>query len=409
VGPAKKSLETKKTIRVADLVSVSRDRWRYIGVPHYPVQIDIAVTTYGTILSAPKEVPSAKMKRLTDAAEKELERYEKVICEECDKLNKKVEVIANSGEWHYDAVRAELAEAKDIIATTGAVVAKALLSAKAACEIAVDKVLETEAHEDKLLKEAKVKVAIKITSGAIKTGVAVAKLVLSAGAEVTAYKTLLSGLKTLVVELYNLTKGEKQLQESLFKGLKAYLNLRSTKLMMKAQQRNVAPPTGAFTVKVLLVVTEIYKSGRAGTDKAKIAKEVKDFLVAAVGADFNNVEKARVAYRDCLIKMRQQVDKVSGQADKLFGAMKNATNLKDGVRLGAVTMKTKRNVRQLIEALEKAKTFLEAAQTIMEQFGLEVDDSTFFEKLTALDTESIFSLVEGILDNLEIVGDLIDW
>jgi len=124
------------------------------------------------------------MKRLEDAARAELERYEQIITEELKKFDAKIAKAVEPG------TKAALKEAEEIAKTTTVMVKNALDSAKGAAAIAVEKTLKKEAQGDKLLTQARVKTGVKIATGVIKIGASVAKLVATAGADVTSYVSI---------------------------------------------------------------------------------------------------------------------------------------------------------------------------------------------------------------------------
>ena len=138
-----------------------------------------------------------------------------------------------------------------------------------------------------------------------------------------------------------------------------------------------------------------------------VANEVLDFVVKEIKGKLNDSETARAAYRNHTAKMRQNVDSVSAKADELAKAMKTATNLKDGVRIGAECMTLKGKVRSLAQALQTAGNFLEEMQEVMKGGGLDCDDSTIIQKLKKLDVSTILSEGGGLVSNIKDVYDLV--
>jgi hypothetical protein len=96
------------------------------------------------------------------------------------------------------------------------------------------------------------------------------------------------------------------------------------------------------------------------------------------------------------------------QADKLFAEMKKAPNLKEGVKIGAACMQLKAKVTRLANALDAAVKYLEEAQAVMKDMGLECNDETILQKLAKVDISTILSEGSGLLSNIKDVYDLVD-
>ncbi len=155
-------------------------------------------------------------------------------------------------------------------------------------------------------------------------------------------------------------------------------------------------------------VIETGKDTFKGKDAQTVAKEVFTFVVAGVKAPSEKVEKARTAYREQTTKMRQHVDKVSAQGDKLFAEMKKATTLKEGVKIGAECMQLRGRATRLGKELEAAVAFLNAAQTTMQQFGLTVNDETILDKLARFDIKTMISEGQGIYEGAKAIQELVE-
>ena len=128
------------------------------------------------------------MTALKEFARAKLEEYETIITEDLTKIETK---IANlMAQPTADA----LTEAEQMTQTATATVKKALASAEPAAQQAIENRLAKEAQGDDLLTESRVKTAIKVAPRHLRRA-NVAKLVATAGADVTSY---LSIAKTLV-------------------------------------------------------------------------------------------------------------------------------------------------------------------------------------------------------------------
>ncbi len=386
-----------------DIVDLIRDRKLFplLNVPAVRVVVEFEVTTTG-LLTTPAPAPSAKVKRMQDAAQDKLEEYEKIITQECAKFNKKIEELLDEGN---------LKEALSVAATVNTLVKNALASAEGAAQKAVEGAKKKESQGDKLLTEARVKTGVKVTFAGVSLATQAAKLAATSGADVTAYFSIAKTLVQLGLELKQQLKDEPKLRQDLRDGLDAYIALRTTKVMEAARANGLANTSNlpGFPQVFTFVADAVVKTGSQvtkGKDKGQIAKDIFDFTCKGVANQFKDVETARQMYRNHSTKMRHKVDDVSTQADKLFAAMKKAPNLKEGVKIGAECMQVKGKVRVLAGALDQAVEFLEAMAVAMQGLGLKCDDRTIIEKLKALDTSTIFSEGSGIVSNISAIYSL---
>ena len=400
-----KTTTAKRTFKIVDLIR-KRDSFEYIEVPKFPVEVTIEVTTTAMI-STPKPAPSSVFDRLEDAARKKLEEYEDIIKEELTRIEGKIEkLMAQPSADAQD-------EAQKMVETTTAMVKKALASAEGAAEKAVEDRLEKEAQGDDLLTEARVKTGVKVVMGVVSLGANVAKLVATAGADVTSYLSIAKTLFSLGTELNQQLKGEETLRKDLKDGVNAFLETR-TSTIMQALTRQKLNNTGSipknpkdavqFIAKGVVAAGEEVSKGR---DARAIATEVMDFVVKGVKGKYNDAEAARVAYRNHSVKMRQKVDAVSSKADELMKAMKGAKTLKEGVAIGSECMKLKGTVRGLAEGLSGAEGFLDEMQEVMKGGGLDCDDTTVLQKIQKLNVATIVSQGAGVVSNIKEIYSMV--
>ncbi len=400
-----KTTTAKRVIKIVDLIR-KRDTFEYIEVPKFPVEVVIEVTTTA-ILMTPKPAPSAVFDRLEGVARAKLEEYETIITEELVKIEARIRQLpARPGS---EARK----EAEEMVETATAVVKKALASAEPAAQKVIEERLKKEIQGDKLLTEARVKTAVKITAGVISLGASAAKLAATSGADVTSYLSIVKTLVSLGLEIKQQLKGEEKLREDLKNGVNAFLAIRGT-VIMQAAARQKLSDTSAIPKNPAQAVQFIVKGAIAaggevtkGRDAATIAKEVLNFVVTGIKGKLNDAESARVAYRNHTAKMRQKVDAFSAKADELTAAMKSAGNLKDGVKIGAECMTLKATVRRLAAGLQTAETFLDEMQQIMKAGGLECDDATVLEKLQRLDVSTVLTEGGNLALNIKSVYDLV--
>ena len=383
---------TKRSFYIVDLV---RDRKLFTNLDIPPIRVNITIEVEA-------DVPKAKMDRLEKAAREKLEEYEKTIVKEAEKFNRQIEVLLNENK---------LKEAIAMADQANHAIKNALNSAQGAALAEVEKVKKQEAQGDKLLTQARVKVVVTFVFGAIKIATSVARIGASHGADVHAWLTLAKDLYKMGKEIQQQLKDEAKLKQDLIDALGKYLQARSTSVASFATKNGLNgtlpgfPDVIGFVAKgVLLTAKDTFK----GKDPGTVAKDVFNFVVAGVKGPAEKVEKVRVAYREQTTKMRQHVDKVSGQGDKLFAEMKKATTLKDGVKIGAKCMEVRGKATRLAKELEEVVAFLNAAQVTMQQFGLTVNDETIMDKLARFDLATMISEGQGIVEGAKAIQELVE-
>jgi len=400
-----KTTTARRTFKIVDLIR-GRGSFQYIDVPRFSVEVVIEVTTTGRF-TTPKPAPSAVFDRLETAAREKLEEYETTITEEVVRLEGKIgKLMAHPGAE-------ALEEAEEMAKTATATVKKALASAESAAQKAIEDRLKREAQGDQLLTEARVKTAVNVGSGVISIGANVAKLVGTAGADVTAYLSLAKTLVSLGMELNQQLKGEEKLRKDLQDGINAFLEMRTSTIMQALKRQQLTDTSGIprnpkdaiqfIANGVMAAGAEVTK----GRDAKGVAKEVLDFVVKGIKGKCNDTESARVAYRNHTVKIRQKVDSVSAKADELTSKMKAAKNLRDGVKIGAECMKVKGTVRSMATKLQTTESFLDEMQEIMKGGGLDCDDSTVIQKLQRLSASTIVTEGGTLISSIKDVHDLV--
>ena len=369
-----------------------------IVIPPTRIDMTIDVTTKG-ILSA-SSVPSAAMDRLETAARDALDVYETTITNEIKKFETRFEALKKAGQ--LDDIEKELP-------TLNHAIKNALVTAGGAANAAVEKRLTKEIKDDANLKEAQIKLGFKIVVGVVSVSKNIASLVATMGADVKAYIDIAKTVYTVGKDLYEYNKGEAKLRDQLEKALKAYLKLRATRMSQGVEKLLGATAGFDFTSpkkSFETFLTKVKDAGETvlkGRTAAEVAGDFKKFVVASVKAEINDMEKSRVAYREHVTKTRHKVDGISVEADKLMKAMKAGSSLKEGVAIGAKYMGIKRSVTAMAKKLEDRESVLTEFEGIMKDMGLEVDDTTFMEKLKKLDATSIMELCNAVV---EIAGEI---
>lgn len=385
---------TKRQFYIVDLIR-KRSEFVNLEVPAIRVNITIEVSA---------DVPKAKMDRLEKAARESLDKTEDIITETLVKHEKQCAVLVSQRKW---------GEAMTCAKQVDPLIKKAGELAQTSANKAVEDMKKAEAHGDKLLLEARVKTTVTFIFGGVKIATSVTRIAASHGADVHAWVTLVQDLYKMGKEIQQQLKDEPALKKDLIDGVQAYIELRGTMVMQAAIKQGLTDTSnlpgipevfGVLADRVVAAGKELTK-GRA---KADIAKDVFTFVFKGVNGDFTKAEKARVAYRNHTIKMRQQVDNVSKQGDKLFAAMKKASTLKEGVKIGAHCMQLRGQATRMQQAQINAVKFLDEQAAVMEQNGLKINDQTVMQKIKALDFGTIFSRGSGIVENVMAIKDLVD-
>jgi hypothetical protein len=386
---------------VVDLIR-KKPATTYLEIPKYRVDVSIEVT-------ASDPVPESKLKRLEEAARGKLDEYEKVIAEETKRLDGEIAKLMAAPS------KANLERAQQMIGDANTSIAGALRGAENAADAAVQARLKKEAQGDKLLKEARVKTGVKVTVGIIKVGGSVAKLVATAGAELTSYKTIVVELVRLGLELNQQLKNEEKLRTDLVDGVQSYITLRGNTIMQAASRQGITDTSGISVSQPLVAVKALALKAKAmgnevtkGRDAKQIATELLDFVVKGIKAKLGDAEKARKAYREHTTKTRQRTDGVSAKADKLAKAMKSAKTLKEGVKVGAECMRIKAQVSAMAAKLDQREKFLDEMQALMKGNGLSIDDRTTLQKLAALDKTTIIGEANSLKGGLVAIKGLVD-
>jgi hypothetical protein len=388
-----------------DVVDLIRERKRFslLNIPAIRVTVTFEITTTAMVGKA-QPAPSAKVKRMEDVARAELDRYEDTITKECEKFSKQIEGLIKDGKTK---------ETQAIVETVNASVKNALLSAKGAAGKAVENARKKEAQGDKLLTEARVKTMVNVTFAGVSLASSALKLAATSGADVTSYLSIAKNLVSLGMELKQQLKHEDALRKDLRVGVNAYLALRNTTVMQAAKANGLTNTSGfpGFPQVFQYIAGQVFQTGKQltqGKDSGQIAKNVLEFTRKVVMAQFNSVEKARQMYRNHAAKMRHRVDDISTKADKLMSEMKSATNLKQGIKIGAQCMQVKATVKKFAAELDQANGFLTAMEAVMTDMGLRCDDRTVIQKLQAIDKSTIFTEGASLVSNIYSVYSLLE-
>lgn len=212
----------------------------------------------------------------------------------------------------------------------------------------VKKKLKKLASDDRNLREARIAVAFKATGGVLKLAGSIAALAAGCvGTLIVAAKAI----KDLALEAMKALSTEQE---------------RLNKLKEKKEKLKTA--------------LESLETARAKDDGpwSKL-KKAKQWL--AWKKRCGEAEGARKAYRDSVTESRQKIDKMSGPMISMEKAMKSATTIKEGVKIGSQFMSLKREVRVALEGYQKKEELLEIEKSELAVLGADVDDRTWMQKL----------------------------
>lgn len=391
---------------VVDLVR-KKPKAQFLEIPKYRVDVTIEVTTKGTFKAPP--IPESLFKRLETAARDELEAYEKIIASEAERLDKKI------ADLMAQPTPANLKAAESLTQGVNQSIKNALASAEGAAQKAVEARLKKEAQGDKNLKEARVRTGVKWTLGVISVAGNVAKLVATAGADVTSYVAIAKTLYDLGSDLAQQLKTEEKLRKDLNAAIQSFITLRGTAIQQAAARQNITDLSGIDVKKpkeaLAGILNKIKTAGEEvtkGKDKKAMARDVLDFAVKKIKSGLKDAEEARKKYREHTTKTRHRTDAISVQAGKLQAAMKSARTLKEGVRVGAECMAVKRTVSEMAAKLDTREKYLDEMQDLMKANGLEIDDRTTIQKIQALDKTTILTNAKDLGSALKTIKGTLD-
>ncbi len=387
--------KTTTTFRKVDIIDLIRRRKDFplLDIPAVRVSVQIEVTTTG-LLTAPPPAPSSKMARLEATARAQFEEYEQIITSECARFSKKIDALLKQGKHKQAAA---------VAAEVNVSVKNALNSSEAAASKAVEDAKKKESQGDKLLTEARVKTTAKIAFSGVSLAASAVKLAGTMGADVTSYLSIAKTLVSLGLEINQQIKGEKKLREDLIQGMNAYLKLRESVVMQAAKRYGLLDLNGLPGFPdVFKALAEIAK----GKDKSATAKELADFTIKAIGAQFHDVEQARRAYRNHAVKTRHSMDDTCAQADKMMAAAKAANTLREGVKIGAECLRAKSAVRKMAGVLDERIAFLASIEIMMRGCGLCCDDRTVIDKIQQLDKATLAAEGVDLAANLQSIYSL---
>jgi hypothetical protein len=333
----------KKVIKM-DLCPTKPNK-KVIDVGDTNVEVTLTLTTK-------KPIASIVMTRLEEkAVEPVMTRYQTIIQKEVTRLEAKIVELTKMKDFEGAA---ELTKA------TTHTVQNACKSIQAAVDKAVKAQIKADYKSDSNLLEAQIKVGVSISFKVIAITVDATRIGLTMGADVHAIVMLCKHTYELGKIVYDLTKDEPKLREELLTAIGKYSTAKQVRLIdkAKAKKSNLA----AFKLKMKDAYAEYQPLSSAA-------------------------ENSRKRYKNQVTSMRQGLEKLSLKTDELQKGLKApGLNLKQGVQVGAKVMQLKREVRTVYASVKGCEQFSEDMAYLLTEAGVEVDDSTFKERLGSVDT-----------------------
>jgi len=361
-------METKRIPIKQDLCPRKPDR-KILDIGNTIVTIEVTVTSE-------KPIVSTKLDRCVKAGQSELNRYQKIIQDDVLKLADKIKATKDKMKMQQMA------------ADTTTSVQGACRAVQSAVQVAVKKQLTVEAQGDRNLTESRVVAVVSGAFGVIKVAKDATSLAVTAGADVSAWLSLVKDCAGLAGLVHDACKGEQVLKKDLLNAIGA---MTTDKQRQVIEHQRAAKSTSA---KVESLFKDLYRKYKPKADAA---------------------EAARKKYRNHVTKVRQNVDSLYGKVESLENKLKQAKDLKEGVTIGSKMMIMKREGKELKTKFEKAEQFSNDMAFLLTEAGVKVDDRTIAQKLQALDglgdlsksASEIKSAVEDVKKIIENIGQLV--
>ncbi|WP_394828967.1 hypothetical protein [Pendulispora albinea] len=326
-------------------------------------------------LESKSSIPSSKFDRCIATASQEIDRYTQVISEEVRKLEAKARELLAKGDT---------AGAKKMAAETSTSVQGAVKSMQGQIDKAVLARLRKEAQGDRNLLEARVAIVVRTTFKLVSIANQAFTVAATGGAAIQGWYGLAKDIYELVQSLYEATKGEKALRGKLLEAMGKYFTDKQRQVIQREQADK------SFRKKLAFFAKEIHRKLKPKADAA---------------------EEARKKYRNEVTRMRQSVDRLFKKVDGLEAKLKQAGSLREGVRIGAKLMTMKRGGRTVRDVYTQSEKFADDMAMLLTEAGMEIDDSTFTQRLAKLKNpgevlSAINELRDGAKGILELVENL---
>lgn len=372
------------------LARFKNDKKKYIQIEPFKVETS---HDFGKI----KKPPSQAVKRMDKIATKVLDNYEKVCHDTIVKMDNKITGIVGKAKASKDPAtevpKAE-AEAQKITERTTAMVKKAAASVQGAIEEQVKKELAKEKNFAELLTEYKAKVVYNIGKQTISVTINVVRLVGTGGADVSAWKGLVTSAISIGKIVKDASKGETSVRKDMDKAIADHTkNLWKEDAYKKKDKKTLKDRAKHY-----------WQKHKKTAEKAAAKLKRYDVYIGGLYKDIN--------------KAGNEVDASWKKLDKQIAAMKGGFNnpkaKKAVASMGPAILEMKKNVNAMGDLLEDKMAYADDMAMLLTEQGVAVDRDSFQKKwrdgratkdLLAISKE-IFSSAKSIKTLAEEIGKL---
>jgi hypothetical protein len=335
---------------------------------------------------AKAEVPRMKMDGLEQVAYKVMDKYQKIIQEEAQRLNDEIIGLKGKAKIKPSEAAKFLKEAAQMAEATEKSINNALKSLQGAIDEAVQAELRKLSRDDRNLLEARIKVGIDITFGVIGIAGNITKLAVTGGSDVSSWFSLAKGI-------YDLAK---------------IIHTACTDL--DTRRKNLLQAIEKFAKEQEAIAKEELEA-----KSSKLGK-VKHFGKAAIRLASGTAQKEAIAclklYNNSVTKIKNQVYKdfspKLNEAEKVF---KNAQTVQDAQKLFKAFNDLKHKAADMTKQIDENEAFSALVKTSLEKMGAVVDLRPFTEKIfskeglieTAKFAKNTYSAASTLKDIVEAI------
>ncbi len=365
------------------LARFKNDKKKYIHIEPFKVETSF---DFGKI----KKPPSAAVKRMDKIATAVLDKYEKICNDTIKDMDNKINGIVGKAKISknpHEALKKAEVDAEKIAQTTTAMVKKAAAAIQSAIDQEVRKALAKEKNYAELLVEYKIKVVYNVSKETVKVTINVLRLVGTGGADISAWKGLVTSAVAIGKVVKDASKGESAVRKELNGAIAAhtknlwkedaYKNKDTKSLKDKAKHywqkhKKTGEKAGAKLKRYDVYIGQLFKNiNGAGTEVDKSWKKL-DKQIAAMPGGFNNPKaKSMVA------------------------------------KMGPAIMTMKRNLRAMGDMLEAKMAYADDMAMLLTEQGVKVDRDSFKKKWEdGRATKELLGIAKEVLTSAKTIKTL---
>lgn len=373
------------------LARFKNDKKKYIHIEPFKVETS---HDFGKI----KKPPSQAVKRMDKIATKILDEYEKVCHDTIVKMDNKIIGIVGKAKSSKNAAteipKAE-AEAQKITESTTAMVKKAAASVQGAIEVEVKKELTKEKNFAELLTEYKVKVVYNVGKETISVTTNIVRLVGTGGADVSAWKGLVSSAIAIGKVVKDASKGESAVRKDLDSAIADHTkNLWKEDAYVKKDKKSLKDKAKHYW----------RKHKKTGENAAGKLKRYDVYI----GGLYKDINKAGEEVKSSWKKLDKQIAAMKGGFD-------NPKAKKAVASMGPAILQMNKNVTAMGAMLEDKMAYADDMAMLLTEQGVAVDRDSFQKKwrdgratkdLLAISKE-VFASAKSIKTLAEEIGKLV--